>query len=232
MLVLDDDEVLQKLLNAYLGQQGYQIHSLFEGELLSDFLEKNHVDLVILDLVLPGRNGLDWLTWLKHKRPHLPVIILSAEQTVEMRIATLSAGAVDYLAKPFHPTELLLRIKNILRVHHAPLNTSKLADYQYCFDAERALFFRHNITIKLTTTETLLLKFFFEHVGEVVSRDAISETLRGSRHHPLDRSIDVHINRLRKKIEERPSLPKYLNTVWGKGYRFIPPKKPNPDPTV
>lgn len=216
-------------MHTYLEQQGYQIDSLYEGESLDVFLEKNHVDLVILDLVLPGRNGLDWLAWLNKKQPSLPVIILSAEQNVEMRIATLAAGAVDYLAKPFHPIELLLRIKNILRIHQPqPQTTSKLADYQYCFDAEHALFFRANTTIKLTTTETLLLKFFFEHVGEIVSRDTISEALRGSRHHPLDRSIDVHINRLRKKIEERPSLPKYLNTVWGKGYRFIPPKKPNP----
>ena len=229
ILVLDDDEVLQKLLQEFLRQQGYFVYSLNSGEELEAFLNKNPVNIVVLDLLLPGYDGLFWLTWLKQNHPELPVLILSSEQAVEKRIAGLEAGADDYLSKPFHPIELVLRIKTILR-NHPLLRNSATHDYSYCIDPELGLFFRGDQTIKLTTTETQLMSFLFEHVGEVVSRDEISETLRGNTHHPLDRSIDVHINRLRKKIEEKPSVPKYLNTVWGKGYRFLPPKKP-PDPT-
>ena len=151
-------------------------------------------------------------------------MILSSQQAVDDRIAGLQLGADDYLIKPFHMTELLLRLKNILR--HQRSTETKLDDsYIYCFDPEHALFFRDGQTIKLTTTETRLMRFLFDHAGEIVTRDQISEALRGNSHHPLDRSIDVHMNRLRKKIEAKPNLPKYLNTVWGKGYRFIPPKK-------
>ncbi len=224
ILLVDDDEVLQKLLQEFLAQQGYVVHSLFTGESIADFLSVNTVDLIVLDILLPGQNGLYWLKWLKNKHPQLPVLILSSQKTVDDRIAGLESGADDYLIKPFHMTELLLRLKTILRNHPSSPNEAA-SSYDYCFDAEHALFFRHGKAIKLTTTETKLMKFLFDNVGKVVSRDAISEALRGSSHHPLDRSIDVHMNRLRKKIEEKPSLPKYLNTVWGKGYRFLPPKK-------
>lgn len=224
ILLVDDDEVLQQLLQKFLTGQGYQVAVLASGERIAEFLNSNSVDLIVMDVLLPGENGLHWLAWVKQHYSSLPVLILSSQQAVDDRIAGLQLGADDYLIKPFHMTELLLRLKNILR--HQRSTETKLDDsYIYCFDPEHALFFRDGQTIKLTTTETRLMRFLFDHAGEIVTRDQISEALRGNSHHPLDRSIDVHMNRLRKKIEAKPNLPKYLNTVWGKGYRFIPPKK-------
>lgn len=224
ILLVDDDEVLQQLLQKFLTNQGYHVYILASGEKIAEFLNFNSVDVIVMDVLLPGENGLHWLTWVKKHYSSVPVLILSSQKAVDDRIAGLQLGADDYLIKPFHMTELLLRLKNILR-HKRPTETNLSDSYAYCFDPEHALFFRDGQSIKLTTTETRLMRFLFDHAGKIVTRDQISEALRGNSHHPLDRSIDVHMNRLRKKIEAKPNLPKYLNTVWGKGYRFIPPKK-------
>lgn len=224
ILLVDDDEVLQQLLHKFLTAQGYHVSVLASGERIAEFLNLNSVDVIVMDVLLPGENGLHWLSWVKQHYSQLPVLILSSQQAVDDRIAGLQLGADDYLIKPFHMTELLLRLKNILR-HRRPTETRLSDSYTYCFDPEHGLFFRDGQTVKLTTTETRLMRFLFDHAGKIVTRDQISEALRGNSHHPLDRSIDVHMNRLRKKIEAKPNLPKYLNTVWGKGYRFISPKK-------
>lgn len=224
VLLVDDDEVLQQLLQGFLTSQGYVVFILSNGEAVAEFLHLNSVDVIVMDILLPGENGLHWLAWVKKNYPSLPVLILSSQKAVDDRIAGLQLGAEDYLIKPFHMTELLLRLKNILK-NKRPVELKQTQSYTYCFDPEHALFFRNGKTIRLTTTETRLMRFLFEHAGKIVTRDQISEALRGNSHHPLDRSIDVHMNRLRKKIEDKPNLPKYLNTVWGKGYRFLPPKK-------
>lgn len=224
ILLVDDDAVLQQLLQEFLTSQGYPISVLSSGEEIADFLRINSVAVIVMDILLPGQNGLHWLAWIKKHYPSLPVLILSSQKAVDDRIAGLQLGAEDYLIKPFHMTELLLRLKNILK-NKRPVELKLSHSYNYCFDPEHALFFRDGKTIKLTTTETRLMRFLFDHAGKIVTRDEISEALRGNSHHPLDRSIDVHMNRLRKKIEDKPNLPKYLNTVWGKGYRFLPPKK-------
>lgn len=224
ILLVDDDEVLQQLLQEFLTSQGYLVSILSNGESVARFLDENSVDVIVMDILLPGQDGLHWLTWVKKNYQSLPVLILSSQRAVDDRIAGLQLGAEDYLIKPFHMTELLLRLKTVLR-HKRPAEIKLSQSYNYCFDPEHALFFRDGKTIKLTTTETRLMRFLFDHAGKIVTRDEISEALRGNSHHPLDRSIDVHMNRLRKKIEDKPNLPKYLNTVWGKGYRFLPPKK-------
>lgn len=224
ILLVDDDEVLQQLLQEFLTSQGYLVSILSNGESVARFLDENSVDVIVMDILLPGQDGLHWLTWVKKNYQSLPVLILSSQRAVDDRIAGLQLGAEDYLIKPFHMTELLLRLKTVLR-HKRPAEIKLSQSYNYCFDPEHALFFRDSKTIKLTTTETRLMRFLFDHAGKIVTRDEISEALRGNSHHPLDRSIDVHMNRLRKKIEDKPNLPKYLNTVWGKGYRFLPPKK-------
>lgn len=224
ILLVDDDEVLQQLLQEFLTRQGYTVSALSSGEEIAEFLNFNLVDVIVMDVLLPGRNGLHWLDWVKKNHSLLPVLILSSQKAVDDRIAGLQLGAEDYLIKPFHMTELLLRLKTILRNRRVS-DDQHNHSYTYCFDPEHALFFRDGKTIKLTTTETRLMRFLFDNAGKIVTRDEISEALRGNSHHPLDRSIDVHMNRLRKKIEDKPNLPKYLNTVWGKGYRFLPPKK-------
>lgn len=224
ILLVDDDEVLQQLLQEFLTRQGYIVSVLTRGEDIAEFLSLNTTDVIVMDILLPGESGLHWLAWVKKNYNLLPVLVLSSQKAVDDRIAGLKLGADDYLIKPFHMTELLLRLKTILR-NKRPPEVKTNSSYTYCFDPEHALFFRDGKTIKLTTTETRLMRFLFDHAGKIVTRDEISEALRGNSHHPLDRSIDVHMNRLRKKIEDKPNLPKYLNTVWGKGYRFLPPKK-------
>ncbi len=226
VLVIDDDELLQKLLQEFLGLHGYSVKSLFDGETLEDFLELNKVDVIILDIMLPGQSGFHWLGWLRDNYPALPVLVLSAQDRTSDRIEGLERGADDYLVKPFHTQELLLRLQAILR--HRQLNADQPPQqyaYAYCFDPERSYFMRDGKQIRLTLTETRILGFLFANVGKVVSRDDISEAVRGNSHHPLDRSIDVHINRLRKKIEVNPGRPRHLNTVWGIGYRFLAPEK-------
>ena len=224
ILLVDDDEVLQQLLQEFLTHQGYTVFVLTKGEELAEFLSLNLIDVIVMDILLPGESGLHWLAWVKQNYSLLPVLVLSSQTAGDDRIAGLQLGADDYLIKPFHMTELLLRLKTILR-NKRPIEIKPNSSYTYCFDPEHALFFRDGKTIKLTTTETRLMRFLFDHAGKIVTRDEISEALRGNSHHPLDRSIDVHMNRLRKKIEDKPNLPKYLNTVWSKGYRFLPPKK-------
>ncbi|MGB1254464.1 MAG: response regulator transcription factor [Thiolinea sp.] len=220
ILVVDDDELLCKLLYESLTSAQYSVYVLNNGEEIENFLAKNHVNLVILDVLLPGKSGLYWLEMFKQRHPRLPVLILSAQHRASDRITGLQLGAKDYLTKPFEITELLLRVQNLLENQKPGWGSS--SNY---FDPERAIFIKHGQPIKLTTTEVKLLKFLHLHANKVISRDEISEALRGNQHHPLDRSIDVHINRLRNKIEEQPSVPKLLNTVWGKGYMFVKPGK-------
>jgi len=227
VLIVDDDEVLQRLLKEFFEQRGFIVFSVLKGEELPDFFSKQVVDVVVLDILLPGKSGFYWLEWLCKNKSGLPVLLLSSRNSFDSKINGLKLGAADYLVKPFHMTELLLRLQNILSHYKSTSINNDLSDesYAYCFDPEHALFFRDGKTIKLTTTEARLVQFLLENAGQIVTRDSISEALRGNSHHPLDRSIDVHVNRLRKKIEDKPSLPKYLNTVWGKGYRFVPPPK-------
>lgn len=215
ILIVDDDELLCKLLEETLISNHYQTHVLNNGEEIDSFLNSRHVNLMILDILLPGKNGLHWLQHVVGQHPRLPVLILSAQHTAQDRITGLQMGAKDYLTKPFEVDELLLRVKNLLE-HQKP-GWGSSNSY---FDPDRAVFIKNGETIKLTITEVKLLEFLYKNANHVITRDEISETLRGSQHHPLDRSIDVHINRLRNKIEEQPSMPKMLNTVWGKGYMF------------
>ncbi len=218
ILLVDNDLVLQRLLQNYLQSHHYIVHALSGGDEIEAFLRTCKPDMVLLDILLPGKDGMFWLEQLKENQPALPVLILSAKQSNADRIRCLELGADDCLSKPFHNKELLLRIRNILR-HRTPPQ-EQLEKESHAFYPERGLFTKDELTIKLTPTENKILKFFFDHMEKLVTRDQLSEALYGSSYNPLDRTIDVHINRLRKKIEDNPGTPKYLHTIWGKGYRF------------
>lgn len=196
-----------------------KIHSLPNGEGLQDFLQAQTPDLIILDIMMPGRNGLYWLSWLKDNHPEIPVLIMSAKDSMDDRMQGLELGAEDYLTKPFHPKELLIRLRNILR--NKPAHKDQLIKIgEHYFDPAHERLIRQNTAIKLTSLETRLLEFFCQNAGQTLTRDAISIALHGNEHHPMDRGIDMHINRLRKKIEGDISQPRYLHTVWRKGYRL------------
>ncbi|MBJ6611715.1 MAG: response regulator transcription factor [Candidatus Thiothrix moscowensis] len=220
ILIVDDDSVLQKLLEEYLPLHGFAVQGIANGDKIEDYLYAYSPALVVLDIVLPGKSGLYWLKHLKTVYPQLPVLVLSAQGNATDRLRGLELGANDYLPKPFHPKELLIRIRNILHSH--PLSsTGTIRIGDHLFDPERELLLRKDGTIKLTSLDSLLLNFFCQHPGKVLSRDAISHALHGNDHAPLDRSIDMRINRLRKKLESDLDNPRHLHTVWRKGYRFI-----------
>ncbi|MEE9303481.1 MAG: response regulator [Thiotrichaceae bacterium] len=218
ILIVDDDPVLQVFLEDYLLQQGYEASFCEAGENLEKFLKKKTVDLIILDILLPGKDGFYWLDWLHHNHPAIKVFMLSVKDQDNDRIQSLESGAHDYLVKPFNPRELLARINNLLQSSSGMENAITFGNFY--FDIECQCLTHHQQVIKLTNTELVLLTQLCKKTEQIVTRDDLSQALRGDTHHPLDRSIDVHINRLRGKIEKDPSSPQYIRTVWGKGYLF------------
>ncbi|OQX05138.1 MAG: hypothetical protein BWK73_34420 [Thiothrix lacustris] len=220
ILLVDDDVVLHALLQEYLTAHDYGLHSFFNGEEIVDFCQHYQPDLVLLDIMLPGKDGLYWLEWIKKHHPHLPVMLLSAKKSANERLAGLERGANDYLTKPFHPKELLIRIQNILR--HIPDKPDKhlIPIGDNWFDPLHEKLERDHTAIRLTTQEARLLQFFCQNAGQILTRDAISQAINGNDHPPLNRSIDMTINRLRKKLGDDAHNPRHLRTIWRKGYRL------------
>ena len=221
LLIVDDDSVLQTFLQDYLTQYDFEIFSLLTGEEIEDFLKKEAVDLILLDVILPGENGYHWLKWLREHHSDIPVLMLSVKGECDDRVYGLEMGARDYLAKPADPRELLATINNILNCNVGANHQSSVEFGDFVFEIERCNLSRGDEYIRLTTTEAQLLKLFCTNINKTLSRDELTLSLRGNQHNPYDRSIDVHINRLRNKIEESPAEPRYLLTTWGKGYRFV-----------
>jgi len=222
ILVVDDDEVLQKLLDEFFSSRGYKVYSAvncYEGRCQ---LAQEPIDVVLLDIMLVGVNGWECMTKFRQKHADLPVLILSSKNSEEDRIRGLEIGANDYLSKPFNLRELELRIENLLKISHYRKGGSEDEEKEiFLFDSEQECFTQNGICVKLTTMESRLLLYFLNNPATTLSRDDISLAIHGNTHRPMDRSLDVHINRLRSKIEYEPAKPKFLKTVWGKGYRFI-----------
>jgi len=226
ILVVDDDAEICKLLCQYLDQQGFNVASVENGIELDEYLISSTVDLIILDLMLPGEDGLSIVKRL-NSTMQIPIIMLSACGEDVDRIIGLEIGADDYLAKPFNPRELLARIRSVLRRRNIKKTSQDNEDGQYAFGdyvfntRNQALNFKGK-KVTLTSGEYSLLKIFVENPKRVLSRDDLLEKLKGYDCAPFDRSIDVRIMRLRHKIEADTANPLYIKTVWGKGYQFIP----------
>jgi len=218
VLIVDDDPVLRAFLEDYLSQSNYQISFAEAGEELEHLLTKQAVDLIILDILLPGKDGFHWLNWLHQYHPNIKVIILSVKDQDDDRIQGLESGAHDFLSKPFNPRELLARINNLLPSPLSQLSSLQFGDF--IFDLDNQCLTKNQENINLTNAELVFLLCLCNKPKEVVTRDELSYALRGDTHNPLDRSIDVHINRLRGKLEDDPASPHYIRTVWGKGYLF------------
>ena len=233
LLVVDDDKGIRDLLSRYLAEQGFRVAAAPDGQAMDQWLADNTPDLVILDLMLPGEDGLSLARRLRADR-NLPIIMISARGEDIDRIVGLEVGADDYLAKPFNPRELLARVRAVLRRNCQPAyagNTDKQEgnDYRfgpYHFDPVRRTLHRGDQEIDLSRAELDLLNVFVRHPNRVLSRDFIMEDLAGSDRDPLDRSIDVRVTRLRHKIEDDPTQPQFVKTVWGVGYQF------NAEPTA
>lgn len=228
ILIIDDDARLRELLLRYLGEQGFSVKAVGDGRALNQALLLNHYQLLVLDLMLPDEDGLAILRRLRAAGENVPVILLTAKGDEIDRIIGLEMGADDYLPKPFNPRELVARIQAVLRRKgNQTIGAPDREETQVSFgDCELNLatrqLFKGGAQVMLTTGEFALLKVLVAHPRHPLSRDKLMELARGRDHDPFDRAIDVQISRLRKLIEPDAVKPRFIQTVWGHGYVFVP----------
>jgi two-component system OmpR family response regulator/two-component system phosphate regulon response regulator OmpR len=228
VLIVDDDAGIRDLLADYLAKQGMRVSSARDGKEMDERLAGGYPDLIVMDLMLPGEDGLSLTRRVKAVRD-VPVIMLSARGEDIDRIVGLEVGADDYLAKPFNPRELLARIRAVLRrgaaSNHAQ-GANEVAHFgPFSLDLAAQVLSREGVEIALSQAEFTLLKLFVERPNRALTRDQIMDNLKGYERDPFDRSIDVRVTRLRKKLEDDPANPVYIRTVWGQGYLFSPKGK-------
>ena len=225
ILVVDDDADLRRLLGDYLRREGFDVDTVEDGVAMDAWLATQTPDLLILDLMLPGEDGLS-LARRVRSQSQVPIIMVSARGDDVDRIVGLEVGADDYLSKPFNPRELLARIRAILRrgAQQGALSTgNKAREFgAYRLNPEKRELTRDGELVPLTGGELDLLLILTEHPNRVLDRDRLLDLLKGYERSPFDRSIDVQIARLRAKIEPDTKRPRYIRTVWGKGYMFTP----------
>ncbi len=231
ILVVDDDKRLRDLLQRYLGEQGFAVKTAENAEAMDKALSREAYDLIVLDLMLPGEDGLSICRRLRASEPQQAIIMLTAKGDEIDRIVGLEMGADDYLPKPFNPRELIARIQAVLRrrvrvVPGAPTTEDKLIVFgEVEVDLATRTLKRNDDVLALTTGEFAVLKVLLEHPRQPLSRDRLMTLARGREQGPFDRAIDVQVSRLRKLVEADPAAPRYLQTVWGFGYVFIPDGK-------
>lgn len=229
ILMVDDDLRMRELLQRYLTEQGFAIKAVSDSKEMDAALEADHYDLLILDLMLPGEDGLTICRRLRGASVMTPIIMLTARGDEVDRIVGLEMGADDYLPKPFNPRELLARMNAVLRRHEHTSNAesanAKVEVFnfgEFAFDASTRSLSKNGMAITITSGEFALLKVFTEHPRQPLSRDRLMQLARGRELDVFDRSIDVQVSRLRRIIEADPAHPRYLQTMWGFGYVFIP----------
>lgn len=228
ILVVDDDVRLRSLLERYLKEQDFIVRTVENGEQMDRFLERENYHLMVLDLMLPGEDGLSICRRLRADNNPIPIIMLTAKGDEVDRIVGLEVGADDYLAKPFNPRELLARIRAVLRrqakhIPGAPSNSEEVVSFgRFTLNLATREMTDDGKSISLTSGEFAVLKSLVEHSRQPLSRDKLMNLARGRDYSALERSIDVQVSRLRRLIEEDPAQPRYIQTVWGVGYVFVP----------
>ncbi|MFM2112216.1 MAG: hypothetical protein RLZZ271_876 [Pseudomonadota bacterium] len=229
VVVVDDDARIRDLIKRYLAQEGMDVLVADSSSALFSLLGRHEVDVIVLDLMLPGVNGLEICQQLRAQRNSTPIIMLTAKTEDGDRIAGLEIGADDYMCKPFNPRELLARIRAVLRrrpnlqVPGGPSLSQEIYIFgSYRFDLGRRNLVRDGREIELTTGEFTMLKVLVQHARHPISREKLSLLTRGREFDSTDRSLDVQVSRLRKLVEPDPEHPRYIQTVWGVGYVFVP----------
>ncbi|MEN9770214.1 MAG: hypothetical protein RLZZ180_1844 [Pseudomonadota bacterium] len=229
ILVLDDDSRIRDLLRRYLSQEGFEVILAEDSKALNRILLRDAVDLIVLDLMMPGEDGLSVCRRLRANNDRTPIIMLTAKGEDVDRIVGLEVGADDYLAKPFNPRELLARIHAVLRrrpateVPGAPSSEQEVARFgPFTFDMGLRTLRKDGQELPLTTGEFAMLKTLVRHPRLPLSREKLAQLARGREFEPFDRSLDVQVSRLRKLIEADAAAPRYIQTVWGVGYVFVP----------
>jgi two-component system phosphate regulon response regulator OmpR len=219
LLVVDDDERLRALLQKYLSSNGFRVSTAANAADARALMKSMAFDLLVLDVMMPGESGFDFASSVRASSA-IPILMLTAKSEAEDRISGLERGADDYLTKPFEPRELLLRISALLRRAAPPARVAhsevKMGDCVY--DPERGQLKKKGKPVRLTSSENALLQLFAANAGRSFSRADLCSRLGVT----LERSIDVQVTRLRKKIEDDPKLPLYLQTVRGVGYVLVP----------
>ena len=229
ILVVDDDLRLRDLLKRYLGEQGFAVDTVPDTASMDRQMQRLRYDLVVLDLMLPGEDGLAASRRLRAAGSDVAIVMLTARGDDEARIAGLDMGADDYLPKPFNPRELVARINAVLRrqaPHATPgapaADPGHVAFGPFALDLSTRALTRDGEPMPLTTGEFSLLKALAQHPREPMSRDKLMELARGRELESTDRSIDVQVSRLRRLLGEDPQSPRFIQTVWGFGYVFVP----------
>ena len=222
LLVVDDDDRIRELIKRYLAREGFRVTTAAHAGAARNMLELFDVDLLVLDVMMPGESGFELTHWLRGQpgaKGRTPVLILTARDQPTDRIEGLSLGADDYLAKPFEPQELVLRIGAILRRTGPQSSAPKRLSLGEClFDAERGELFRGDTLVRLTEAEAQLLKRLARAPHAPVER----HLLASDGGEPGGRAVDIQVTRLRRKIESDPKTPRYLQTVRGVGYMLAP----------
>lgn len=224
LLIVDDDERIRGLLQKFLSRNGFWVTAARDAAHARRLLDGLEFDLIVLDVMMPGEDGIS-LTRSLREEIATPILLLTAKGETADRIAGLEAGADDYLAKPFEPKELLLRINAILR--RVPPSETEVSGMQVLmlgpvrYDLDRGEMWSGSDLIRLTATESQLMKIFSGKLGEPVSRAQLVEDLGRDRGQAQERAVDVQITRLRRKIEADPKQPRYLQTVRGAGYMLV-----------
>jgi len=226
VLLVDDDVKLQKLLKEYLEGYGFRVRSLTDGTSVLEVIRTESPDIVILDIMLPGKDGLELLKEIRAEFP-LPVIMLTAKGEDADRIVGLELGADDYLPKPFNPRELLARMKAVLR-RGGLVEAKARKDEQHFIRAgglilnvAKQTLHVEESEIELSSTEYKIMEALMSHPNMVLTRDQLMSYARGRDFEAFDRSIDVHISKLRAKLNRSPRFRKTIKTVWGAGYMFV-----------
>jgi len=225
LLIVDDDERIRSLLQKFLVRNGFLVTAARDAEHARRILTGLDFDLIVLDVMMPGEDGLSLCRALRETHA-TPILLLTAKGETENRIEGLEAGADDYLPKPFEPKELLLRINAILRrvpeIDEAEATPKILTLGPIRYDMERGEMWQGSDLVRLTATEMQLMKLFSAQPGEAISRAQLVEDLGRDRGQAQERAVDVQITRLRRKIETDPKQPRYLQTVRGAGYMLAP----------
>jgi two-component system response regulator ResD len=222
VLVVDDEPIVREVVCSYLEREGYRTIEAGDGDRARELLEESTPTLVVLDLMLPGTDGLELCRWIR-SRSELPVIMLTARGDEADRIVGLELGADDYVTKPFSPRELAARVRTVLRrTAPALVKPERLSFEGLTIDATTREVLKGRTELRLTAKEFDLLWFLARHPRQVFSRDQLMDRVWGYSAALDTGTVTVHVRRLREKIEDDPAHPRFLQTVWGVGYRFSP----------
>lgn len=222
ILVCEDENSIRKFININLSINGFTVIEAESGEAALEMIDLYNPAIVVLDIMLPGMDGFEVCQRIRETRPDMIIIMLTARGQDMDKIMGLGLGADDYMVKPFNPLELVARIKAILRRSEiaSKQSNNKIRFRGFEIDIKSQKFFKDNGEIDLTPTEFLIIKTFMNNPGKAFSRDELLNTIWGQNYFGDVKTVDVHIRRLREKIEDNPSSPSYIETVWGYGYRW------------